>query len=94
MIVERWTWKVKHGCRDEVIELGKAAVEEFGVTPRICTFAFGPWDIVISDLEFESEEDRKKLWADVDWSQPALAEWSKKEPELVVSATHELLEVH
>jgi hypothetical protein len=95
MIVERWTWKVKLGCRAEVIELAKTAIAEAGLTPRICSFIFGPYDIVSSDLEFESEEDRQKWWAGLDWSQPGLAEWRKKEPELLVSGTsHELLHVH
>jgi hypothetical protein len=93
MIVERWTWKVKHMCRGEVVELTKAMVEEIGLTPRICTFTFGPWDVVTSDLEFESEEDRKMCWAGIDWSQPATAEWNRRERELVVSATRALLEV-
>jgi len=94
MIVERWTWKVKQWCRDEVVELTKAMVEEMGLTPRICTFTFGPWDVVMSDLEFESEEDRIEWWAGLDWSQPATAAWHKRERELVVSATRALLEVH
>jgi hypothetical protein len=38
MIVERWTWKVKMECRDEVIKLAKAAAVQSGLTrpPRRC----------------------------------------------------------
>ena len=95
MIIERWTWKAKVGCRAEVIELIKAGVAETGLTPRICSYVFGPYDIVSSDLEFETEEDRKKWWDEVDWKQPKMAEWLKKRPDLVEShGPHELLRVH
>ena len=95
MIVERWTWKVKVGCRAEVVKAIKAAVEEIGLTPRICSFIFGPFDIVISDLEFESEEDMNKNRAvRYDKGGPALAEWHKKRRELVVSENCGLLRVH
>ena len=94
MIIERWTWNVKVGCRDEVIELVKALVEETGLTPRVCTFTYGPYETVTSDLEFETEEDHKKFWDDLDWSQPKAAEWSKKRPDLTESSYRELLQVH
>jgi hypothetical protein len=95
MIIERWTWKAKVGCRAEVIELVKAMVEEAGLTPRVCTYAFGPYQVVISDLEFETEQDRQEWWAGVDWSQPAMVEWHKKEPDLTESdIDHALLHVH
>jgi hypothetical protein len=95
MIVERFTWKAKVGCRAEVIELVKALVEEIGLTPRVCSYVFGPYDIVSSDLEFETMEDREKFWADFDGSGPAWAEFHEKLPDLTGSgATHELLQVH
>ena len=97
MIVERWTWKVKVGCRTEVIKMVKAMVEEAGLTPRVCTYTFGPWWIVTSDLEFETEEDRREFWKDFDFSAPAFAEWYKKRPDLLESYEgnhHELLQVH
>lgn len=95
MIIERWTWKVKVGCRAEVIELVKAVVEESGLTPRVCTFTYGRYyEMVTSDLEFETEEDQKKFWNDLDSSQPAWVEWQKKRPDLTESSRRELLRVH
>ena len=96
MIVERITWRVKHyGCRAELIQLTKAMVEETGLTPRVSSYRFGPSDIVTSDLEFESEEERKKWWAGIDWSQPAAVERTRKSRELLApGTTRELLVVH
>ena len=94
MLVQRFSWKAKTGCRAEVIKLVKAAVEETGVTPRVWTYMFGAYDMVFSDYEFESEEDRKEFWAGVNWSQPAIAEWYKIQPDLVESHWIELLRVH
>jgi hypothetical protein len=69
-------------------------VAEVGLTPRVCIFTFGPWDIVTSDLDFDTEENRRKFWNDIDGSQPAYAEWRKKRPDLADSEHHrELLQV-
>ena len=99
MIVQRWTFNVKIGCRDEVIKQIKAAVEETGVTPRICTYAWGcgPYDVVWYEVEFESKEDRRKYLAGIDWNNlgPAMAEFSNKQSDLVESPrTGELIVVH
>jgi hypothetical protein len=95
MIIERFTYIVKVGCRDEFIELTKVAVEEAGLTPRVCSYRQGPRDVVINDLVFETNEARLKFWKDMDWSKPKIAEWLKKEHELRVSgATNALLQVH
>jgi len=96
MIVERIVWKVKAGCRDEVVKLVKAVAEEAGVTPRVCTFTSGPPDIVTSDFEFETEEERQKFWKDLDWSAPAIDKWIKKHDDLTERSEyhHELLQVH
>ena len=95
MIVQRYTFKVKPGCKGDFIQLTKALVEESGRTPRVCSYTFGPYHTVISDLEFESEEDMRKYWDEVDWSGPQASEWLKKHNELIESgATVELLQVH
>ena len=94
MIVERFTYKVKIGCEAEVVKLVKAMVEEAGLTPRVCTFTYGPREIVTSDLEFETEEDKKEFWKDLDWSAPAAAEVGKKATDLVESHWKDLLQVH
>jgi len=97
MIIERFTWKVRHSRQqqEELIKSVKAMVEKAGWTTRTCTFMFGPSDIVILDLEFETEEDRQKFWASIDWSLPEMTEFVKKYADLAESgATHELLRVH
>jgi len=97
MIIERFTWKVRHTSQqqEEFIKSVKAMVEKGGWTGRTCTFMFGPSDIVIQDLEFETEEDRQEFWASIDWSLPEMAEFVKKYAALAESgATHELLRVH
>ena len=95
-VVERWTWKVKAGCRDEFVELVKSWVERHGLTPRVCSFLFGAWNTVSSDLEFETEEDRQKFYDDiVDWSQPENVKLLQKLNDLRESdLTHELLQLH
>ena len=94
MIIARYTWKAKSGCRAEVITLVKAMVERLGFTPRVCTYEWGSYDIVTSDLEFETMEDLDKFWKDLDRSQPAWVEWLKNYPDLVESHWSELLQVH
>jgi hypothetical protein len=95
MIIERWTYKVKVGYRDEIIKVVKAAVEEAGLIPRVCSFEYGPIDVVIVDNEYESREAMDKNVAiRHDKGGPALAEWVKKRRELVISETLELLKVH
>ena len=97
MIIDRLTWKVCHSHHAEFIESVRAMVEKIGSPSRICTFMFGPMDVVIHDLEFDTEEDRQKFWNDIDSSQPAYAEWRKKRPDLTESyeGNHrELLRVH
>ena len=94
MIVRRFLWKAKTGGRAEVIELVKAMVEELGFTPRVCTYRDGSYDTVISYLEFETEEDEKRMWDNIDSSQPAWVEWHKRSPDLVESHWSEYLQVH
>ena len=95
MIVERITWKVNHIHHSEFIKLVKAAVEGLGKTPRICSYMFGPKDVVTSDLEFETMDDRQKYWADLDRNQADFVEWIKKYPDLAeIGMTAELLRVH
>ena len=95
MIIQRFTHKVKVGCKDELIEVLKAWSEEAGFTPRVSTHWIGPLDVVISDIEHASIEDHNKFWADYDWGQPQAVEWLEKWDDLRESgATNELLQVH
>jgi hypothetical protein len=93
VIVSRHKWRVKHGCRDEFIELIKAALDEDGVPYRVCSFIYGDYDAVLVDTEYETEEDH--LEHSYDWSKPKISEWAAKLDDLVESGTvHELLRVH
>jgi hypothetical protein len=88
---------VKIGCKPEVIKLVKALAEEAGMTPRVCTYRYGPLSLVTSDFEFQTEEDRIQYWKDFDWSAPAAVEWHNKLHDLLESweGNHrELLQVH
>ena len=95
MIIERYTFPVKVGYRDEFVELIKASIAESGLTPRVYTYIVGPHDVVISDAVFETEEERLKYWEEIDWSKPKAAEFQKKYADLAENgATNVLLRVH
>jgi hypothetical protein len=93
MIVERAIWGVKHECRDEFIKLVKAAFEEQDVTFRISSYIYGPWDTVIVDTEFETEEEQQKF--KYDWSKPKFVEFVEKHDAMIrLGPINELLQVH
>ena len=95
MIVERWTWTIKRGCRNEFIEVMKAMLKLNGFAGRVCTHKFGPYDVVSWYQEFESMEDRQKVWDAIDWSRPEVAELRKKNEDLSEpGTTRELYQVH
>ena len=98
MIVERMTHLAKRGCRKELIELLKEARKLEGnedLKTRIYSTTFGTWAKVTWDLEFETEEDRKKYWAGIDVSRPEPQEFLKKLYDLTESGhTRELLNLH
>jgi len=94
MIVQRFRNTVKVGCREEFVDLFKGWVEHNGVTGRVTTFKFGDQDTVSLDIEFETEEDRVKFWAEFDWSEPGNAQVLSKANDLRKSLTVELLRVH
>jgi hypothetical protein len=93
MIVNRGVFTVKHPCRDEFIELVKAAFEEQDVTYRVCSYIYGPYDVILVDTEFETEEEQQGF--SYDWSKPKLAEFAKKHDDLIASGpVNQLLRVH
>ena len=94
MIIARYSWKAKTGCRAGIIEFIKGLVKELGFTPRVCTHVWGSYDMVTSDLEFETMEDLDKFWSNLE-PIPAFVEWEeKKRVDLVESHWRELLQVH
>ena len=63
MIVERFTWHVKPGHQHEFVELIKAERERIGaVTLRIYVPFFGPHNVVIGEIEFQSKEEQGDFW--------------------------------
>ena len=95
MVIVRYTFRVKVGCQSEVIKLVPALFEEQGATPRICSYVYGPWSIIISDIEFETVEDHLKWQAASDWSGPKATEWIERHADLLESdITVEVLMVH
>ena len=95
MIVERMMWVPKVGCRDEFIEALKAISKLNGFAGRVCTQMYGAYDAVFWYQEYETMEDRQKIYDAIDWSRPEVAELSKKFRDLhETGTTHELYQVH
>ena len=94
MIVERITVRAKPGRLRELVELFKAEADRVDAPARICTFAFGPRDVLVDELTFESEDERQSFWDD--WRpQPEATEFLKKAYELGESGGNtELLVIH
>jgi hypothetical protein len=80
MIVVRYTHTAKPGKRNEIIELLKGWVEGAGVSGRVLTPGYANWDAVEIEVEWETEEDRRKFWAGYDSirSRPRVAEFHEK----------------
>ena len=97
MVVDRWTWKVKPGHKNEVIEVLKALFKLNGSTGRVCTQMYGAFDEVSSYEEYETVEDLRKVWEGdaIDWSRPEVRDLTKKLEDLTeTGTTHELYRVH
>jgi hypothetical protein len=88
MIVQRVTHKVKPGCSDEVVKAFKTWLDGEGdrIVGHIYTSNYA-WDTVVVDLHFETDQDRDKFWAGVDWGQPEAIALAKALEELTVSGT-------
>lgn len=91
-VVERFTWKTKVGHRDEIAELARDWAQRHGLTPhiRLPWFSSQDWWTVTSDLIFETEEERRAFWDDVDWSEPHSREIVDKLHDLQQGHTHEM----
>ena len=66
MLINRMTFNVKRGHRDEVAALLKAATEQSGYTRafRIYTPETGSFEIVAVEWEYESLEEYGRFWAE------------------------------
>jgi len=62
VFINRITSKVKPGAMGEVVKLAKAEIERMGNKATVYTPYFGPSDVVVFDLEFESLEACRKMW--------------------------------
>ena len=77
MIVDRVIRTAKPGCKYELIKVLKSWVEWSGVTGRVYTSNVS-YDTVILDIDFETEEDRRKFYDGLDWSQREMVEITTK----------------
>jgi hypothetical protein len=82
MIVVRYTHTAKPGCRNELVELLKGWVKGAGVQGRVLTPGYANWDMVALDVEWETQEDLDKFWAEYDRSQPGCAEFHERVSDL------------
>lgn len=68
--------------------------ENRGLTTRIYSTRFGTWNKVTLEVEYETEEDRQKYWAGVEWT-GELAEFVETHHDMLeLGQTRELLELH
>jgi hypothetical protein len=97
MIVERWTWQAKQGCREDLIgwcRKLREREENRGQTMRIYSTQFGTWNKVTLEHEHETEEARQQYWAGVEWTEE-LGEFVKTRDDMTESGqTRELLSLH
>ena len=91
-IVQPFTWKTKVGYRDEVAEVARDWAQRQGLTPhiRLPAYTSQDWWTVTSDLVFETEEEQREFWANVDWSDPHTREAVDKLHDLQEGHTQEL----
>ncbi len=65
MIVNRRTFIPKRGCGDEFVELWKTIREHYGVQARILVPEYGPFDVVVLEIEAPDMEAYNKFMAAV-----------------------------
>jgi hypothetical protein len=88
------TFRAKPGRLMEMIELLKAERERIGGTSRIYSYLYGPRDVMVNELTFETEQERQKFWDE--WRvQPEAAEFLERFDRLRESGgTSELLRLY
>ncbi len=64
MIVNRRTFIPKRGCVDQFVELYKSAREHYGIQARILVPEYGPFDVVVIEIEAPDMESYNKIMAD------------------------------
>jgi len=92
VIVQRNVYKAKWGCGDRLVAMVKEKGARLGraARNRIYTPHTGPWPTVVVDLEFESEDEREKFFAELAAS-PEHRAWLEKLGEVVESVDIQLL---
>jgi len=88
MIVERLTFDVKIGRRQEAIEWFKADRERCGTDYRILDLRFGTGSKIATEMEFSDHAEREQYWSeyqanlDPEWldkALEALESWNARE---------------
>ena len=87
MLVQRLIEQVKVGCGTEYAELIRS-LPDYGPAPphgwRVYRAAhFAPWDVVVTEFEFESIAEREAWWEGWSGSTPSQREWYDKRKEFV-----------
>ncbi len=65
MIVNRRTFIPKRGCYDQLVELYKTMRDHYGGKGRILVPEFGPFDVLVIEIEYPNMEEYNKFWADI-----------------------------
>ena len=98
MIVERYTWVVKPGRRQDLIQwckelVGRKELKDY--TTRIYSTSFGARNNVVLEVEYETEESRLEYWAGIEWT-PESTEFLNQHHDMIegLGQTRELLNLH
>jgi hypothetical protein len=94
MIIDRVIRTAKPGCKYRLIKVLKNWVEWSGAMGRVYTSNVN-YDTVISDIDFETEQDRQRFYDGLDWSQWKSIEAPEKIDDLrAPGMTWEILTLH
>jgi hypothetical protein len=77
MILDRRIHKAKLGCYDELVALGRAECDTWGVPYRIYAPLVGPRSIVVFESQFEDLAKWEEFWT-IWWAKPEKLAWVAK----------------
>jgi hypothetical protein len=91
-VVMRFTHTAKPGCRGELAQLVKDQIERLGLAPRVLlpSFTSTDWGKVTTEVDFDTEQERREFWDNLDWSDPQSVEYERKVSELTLGFSREM----
>jgi len=99
MLINRRTFNVRPGCMEEIIQLVKDIGRDVGSLPsgaretRLSTALFGPFDVLVTEVEFENMEQYQQYWNEA-FSHPAATKFFETWDKLIAGGgTNEIWEV-